>query len=39
MKKKTKETTGKKGEKEKRVNERADDDGTSCGAGNDYCGS
>ena len=39
MKKKTKETTGKKGEKEKRVNERANDDGTSCGAGNAACGS
>ena len=39
MKKKTKKTTGKKGEKEKRVNERADDDGSSCGAGNAACGS
>ena len=39
MKKKTKETAGKKGEKEKRENERENDGGTSCSAGNAACGS
>merc|ERR1712185_57320 len=37
MKKKTKETTGKKGEKEKRENERANGNRSSCGAGNAAC--
>ena len=39
MKKKTKATTGKKGEKERRENERENDGGTSCSAGNAACGS
>merc|ERR1712185_215740 len=39
MKKKTKETTGKKGEKERRENQRENDGRTSCSAGNAACGS
>jgi len=39
MKKRTKETTRKKGEKERRGNERENDGGTSCSAGNAACGS
>ena len=39
MKKTTKETTGKKGEKQRRGNQRENDSGTSCSAGNAACGS
>ena len=39
MKKKTKETTGNKGEKERRKIQRENDGGTSCSAGNAACGS
>ena len=39
MKKKTKETIGKKGEKERRENQRENDGGTPCSAGSAACGS
>ena len=39
MKKKKKETRGKKGEKERRENQRENDGGNSCSAGNAACGS